>query len=68
MAAVKQGTMLAEIEEHIVAAWHHATEHHGKQSAHSHAHGHAHGHAHTHTHSHDHTHGAAATTSSSAAP
>ena len=39
LAAVKSGHKLKEIEEHIVAAWRHATEHHG------HHHGHQHDHA-----------------------
>ena len=33
MAAVKKGVMLKEIEEHIVHAWEHATQHHGVHSA-----------------------------------
>ena len=30
MASVKAGHMIDEIENHILSAWHHATEHHGR--------------------------------------
>jgi len=42
MAAVKSGHKLDEIEQHIVAAWRHATQHHGRWSEEGHSHSHSH--------------------------